>query len=239
MNAGIRYFGVSAALHAAVGVLVLAMVREAPSGLAFPVPTVEVTLVSMQRDTEPAAPLSRVQPSSSPGDESAQPASASRVLFAPIDAPSAPANIDDAAMDPWAVDEPVATAQPRFDDVAAADGGDPSRFLESDLGIEVGPSDAESRADDGASVWAWLEKQKRYPRVALQRRIEGEVTLDLVLDPSGRVREANIVRSSGHRSLDDEVTRMVARAQPFPMGSRAHTGLGEYRIVIEFRLEEL
>jgi len=63
---------------------------------------------------------------------------------------------------------------------------------------------------------AWLEKHKRYPRRARQRRQEGTAMLSFVLDRDGRVVEYAIRESSGHRILDEEVAAMIERAQPLP-----------------------
>jgi protein TonB len=48
------------------------------------------------------------------------------------------------------------------------------------------------------------------------RRQEGVVQLRFVVDRTGKVLSYQIAESSGHRLLDEEVERMIARAQPLP-----------------------
>jgi len=61
-----------------------------------------------------------------------------------------------------------------------------------------------------------LQQYKRYPSEAQSRGEEGVVMLSFSVDRSGRVLAHQIVRSSGHRELDDEVMSMIERAQPLP-----------------------
>jgi protein TonB len=69
-----------------------------------------------------------------------------------------------------------------------------------------------------AIVRAWLERFKRYPRIAVVRKMEGEVLLYLKLAPDGTV------------------LKMVQRASPFPL--RDNTDLPtEYLVPIEFRMQ--
>jgi protein TonB len=232
-----RFFGVSAALHAAVGALAIAFVSIGEGDGATVQPTVEVTLVAWADEApEAAAAVSLAAATPSLANEPV-PETPVAAPFTPIDAPApVERTADDVATESFSIDD-WAGAQPRFDDASAGGGGGLAFGAESgDAALSSNPAGGRpGSGGDDTSVWAWLEKQKRYPRAALQRRLEGEVTLDLVLDGTGRVRDARIVRSSGHRSLDDEVTRMVARADPFPI-----TGADsrEYRIVIEFHLED-
>jgi protein TonB len=61
-----------------------------------------------------------------------------------------------------------------------------------------------------------LEKFKRYPGDARARGEEGTLELRFTLDRGGHVLARQIVRSSGHPSLDAEAIAMVDRAQPLP-----------------------
>ena len=63
---------------------------------------------------------------------------------------------------------------------------------------------------------AWLEKHKRYPRRAQQRRQQGIVELYVRLARDGEVLEHRFARSSGFRLLDEEVGRLLKKAQPLP-----------------------
>ena len=218
----VRFFAVSALLHAAVGLLVIAMVRVGganPSASS----SVEVTLVALEPEASPPSP----QPFEPESGGALSPATG-----------PAPA-LDSASPEtenPAEFDFAPPILAPRF---GAGDRGESGESAA--LGATATMTGTSTRApaadaSHDAAVRAWLERHKRYPRVAEQRRIEGETTLELVLDASGDVRESRIVRSSGHRVLDDEVTRMVERAKPFP--TNTHTGIASYRIVVVFLLEE-
>ncbi len=61
-----------------------------------------------------------------------------------------------------------------------------------------------------------LQQYKRYPSEAQSRGEEGVVELSFTVDRNGRVLSRAIVRSSGHRELDNEVMSMIERAQPLP-----------------------
>jgi protein TonB len=61
-----------------------------------------------------------------------------------------------------------------------------------------------------------LQQYKRYPGDAQSRGEEGVVQLSFTVDRTGRVLSREIVRSSGHRELDNEVMSMIERAQPLP-----------------------
>jgi len=70
--------------------------------------------------------------------------------------------------------------------------------------------------DYAATLLAWLERHKEYPRQARVRRQQGTVLLYFVVDRSGRVLAHRIEQSSGYPALDEEVLAMIERAQPLP-----------------------
>jgi periplasmic protein TonB len=61
-----------------------------------------------------------------------------------------------------------------------------------------------------------LQQYKRYPSDAQSRGEDGVVLLSFTVDRTGHVLARQIVHSSGHRELDNEVMSMVERAQPLP-----------------------
>ena len=61
-----------------------------------------------------------------------------------------------------------------------------------------------------------MQQYKRYPSDAQSRGEDGVVLLSFTVDRSGHVLARQIVHSSGHRELDNEVMSMVERAQPLP-----------------------
>jgi protein TonB len=238
MDAGsrlfLRFFGVSAGLHVAIGSLLFALVSLGAHRLDFEPSAVEVTLVTPP--TDDAEMISASPPAGPDALARRSPARTGVDRADAIDPPAATqARELNPGKEPFTLGEAVAVA-PRFD-AGARTGIGAALLAPSGAPEETGTARAGS-AQQGAVVRAWLEKHKRYPRVALQRRVEGEATLELVLDGSGRVHAARVVQSSGSDLLDQEVTRMVARANPFPTDSRGGPGLVSYRIVVEFHLEE-
>jgi periplasmic protein TonB len=61
-----------------------------------------------------------------------------------------------------------------------------------------------------------LQQYKRYPSDAQSRGEQGVVQLSFTVDRTGRVLNREILHSSGHRELDNEVMSMIERAQPLP-----------------------
>jgi protein TonB len=85
--------------------------------------------------------------------------------------------------------------------------------------------------DYAATLLAWLEKHREYPRRARMRRQEGTVLLSFVIDRNGRVLEHRIEKSSGFSILDDEVLKMLERAQPLP-GMPEHLDREQLALVV-------
>ena len=77
---------------------------------------------------------------------------------------------------------------------------------------EVGPL----RASYESLILGRLERAKRYPTRALQRRLEGEVLLAISISANGQVLSSAVQGSSGHELFDTEALKMVSRAAPFP-----------------------
>ena len=73
-----------------------------------------------------------------------------------------------------------------------------------------------AQADYAATLLAWLERHKKYPRRAQRRRQEGVVLLYIEIDRSGQILNHRVQRSSGFRALDDATIDMLKRAKPLP-----------------------
>ena len=65
-------------------------------------------------------------------------------------------------------------------------------------------------------VLALLQKQKRYPRLALMRSEQGVAKVHFELDRNGQLLAAKLEDSSGYHSLDEEALALVRRVSPFP-----------------------
>jgi protein TonB len=100
----------------------------------------------------------------------------------------------------------VAAAPPRADQVG------PQRPTTALQGSNAS-RDATMRWNHLAS--ARLQQNKRYPSGAA-RGEQGTVVFSFVVNSKGQILSQRIVRSSGHRALDDEALAMIQRAQPLP-----------------------
>jgi protein TonB len=66
----------------------------------------------------------------------------------------------------------------------------------------------------------WINKIQRigklnYPEEARRRKLYGDPRISVALLPNGSVKEIKILRSSGHKILDDAAVRIVRLAEPF------------------------
>jgi protein TonB len=203
----------SAMLHAAV----IAKFSVAPP---LPVPPVESVLVLLspapQPEPDPSMePIPEVPPAPMPAP-------------APSPQPIVDAAIPEETMPPLDLDEMMAPIRPA---------PPPREADESAITLPVTPTKTvPGDPTNETVVRAWLERHKRYPRVAVLRQLEGEALLYLRLAPDGSVLRVAIRTSSSYDLLDREVLRMVERSSPFPILPQTITNT-EYLIPIEFRLE--
>jgi len=80
---------------------------------------------------------------------------------------------------------------------------------------------------------AWRAKVERvgnlnYPQQAKRRNIAGSLVLDVAINPDGTVNAIQVMRSSGHKLLDDAAVRIVEMAGPYaplPPDIRAETDI--------------
>ncbi len=73
---------------------------------------------------------------------------------------------------------------------------------------------------DAYYVKQWITKIHRvgklnYPEEARRRKLYGSLRLVVTLVPNGSVRDIQVLRSSGHKILDDAAIRIVRLAEPF------------------------
>lgn len=104
-------------------------------------------------------------------------------------------------------------------------------------GQSAGGGTPGAEADYLATLRAWLERHRQYPRQARLRRLEGTALLYFVIDRSGEVLEFRIEESAGSPILDREVKQMLRRARPLPPFPPAlDEARLQLRIPVEFRL---
>jgi protein TonB len=95
--------------------------------------------------------------------------------------------------------------------------------------------------DPYASYLAMLRRRvheaMRYPAAARRRGLTGTVHLDIVLEPSGRIADVALARSSSHGVLDDaalDAVRSLGRV-PFPDDVRPRALRVRLPVVFELR----
>ena len=74
--------------------------------------------------------------------------------------------------------------------------------------------------NEATYIDSWRQKVERignlnYPDEAKTRRLSGSLMLDVAIKPDGSLKSVRIVRSSGHRALDNGAIRIVRLASPF------------------------
>lgn len=90
------------------------------------------------------------------------------------------------------------------------------------------------KASWGAKIRARIERRKEYPAKA--DGASGKVTLALVIGRDGRLVSAKVLRSSGHKVLDQAALKAVGRAGPFPAAPKGLTeGSYAFALSIDFK----
>jgi protein TonB len=62
-----------------------------------------------------------------------------------------------------------------------------------------------------------LQESLQYPLAARRQGLTGTVELEVVLEPSGRVRSVRLLSSSSHRMLDEAALASIAGMKPLPL----------------------
>lgn len=120
------------------------------------------------------------------------------------------------------------------DPAPLAETGTEPALPEGDAGPEV------ASFDPGPQVTALAYAEAPppgYPRPAIQRRLEGVVTLRVLVDADGRPQTVEIERSSGHRVLDQAARDQVLARWRFHPAVRDGRAIAAYALVpVAFRL---
>jgi protein TonB len=113
--------------------------------------------------------------------------------------------------------QPIATAQP-----AVASTATPAPPNLPPAQVAAAPkSDMDPQLAFATAQWHQLfnehiKKYRKYPKSARRKHQEGSPTVAFVFDRAGNVMSAEIVRSSGIESLDEEAIATFQRADPLP-----------------------
>jgi protein TonB len=87
-------------------------------------------------------------------------------------------------------------------------------------------------------IAAEIERHKRYPAAARERREIGVTQLAFTIDRQGMVVASRVLRSSGYAALDQEAIATAQRAQPFPPPPLNLLGATfEFSVPIRFKLQ--
>ncbi|MBI1423538.1 MAG: TonB family protein [Gammaproteobacteria bacterium] len=95
-------------------------------------------------------------------------------------------------------------------------------------------------------IEAWRDKVEKfgslnYPEDAIRNNISGSLLLDVGVNPDGSIQSMNILRSSGHKVLDNAATQIVKMAAPFPPLTQAilkDTDILHISLVWRFRVKQ-
>ena len=115
----------------------------------------------------------------------------------------------------------------------------PSEPVQSETieGVSQPQHQVDAIVDWQGRVLIHLENHQRYPRLARRRHYEGTAIVSFTIDRQGRVSNAALKTSSGHRSLDRETLELLERAQPLPKPPESVEGNAiNMSVPVEFEL---
>ena len=151
-----------------------------------------------------SAPVVHAAPAAEPAPASPAPAvEAVASVSEPVPAPPAPAEPVAAAP------APVAAAQP-----------DPATLQEHQVVARVATPRPATKADYGwlaESLHRRIIELRHYPSTARLNGWEGKVVLKVSIRQDGQLKDVEVVKSSGHESLDQAAMEAVRRACPLHM----------------------
>jgi TonB family protein len=82
----------------------------------------------------------------------------------------------------------------------------------------------------------YLEKSLRYPEIAIQNKVEGKVTVQFIIDLSGKLTDFAIIRGLGF-GCDEEVIRLVKEGPKWNPSIQAEIPIeSTVRVRVKFKL---
>ena len=99
------------------------------------------------------------------------------------------------------------------------------------------PAPAPSRNLSASSVQYLEPLRVEYPRLSKRLGETGVVTLRVFIDEAGRVRDAEVIRTSGHPRLDDAAMAAVQKARFKPPSENGQAVSGYAQVPVDFQLE--
>ena len=99
------------------------------------------------------------------------------------------------------------------------------------------PAPAPPRNLSASSVQYLEPLQVDYPRLSKRLGETGVVMLRIFIDEAGRVRDAQVSRTSGHPRLDDAAMAAVQKARFKPPSENGQAVSGYAQVPVDFQLE--
>jgi len=99
--------------------------------------------------------------------------------------------------------------------------GSPDVLASNDMGLAEWDSDLEPFVEyDTANSYLEMvkfriERKKKYPERARERQIEGRISIRFIITQTGDVKAVEIVKKTGHESLNNAALAAVKNAAPF------------------------
>lgn len=94
-------------------------------------------------------------------------------------------------------------------------------------------SDKKAIGQYSEAVSARLQKYREYPREAREAGIEGLGIVALEIGRDGAVLTHNVIQSTGHRILDEAISKAVSEASPFPPLPESRAGDSAWFILLQ------
>lgn len=125
---------------------------------------------------------------------------------------------------------PLTTAPPRVEAQPAPSAAPPSPGR--------APNQSNAQASWQKKLIDHLNRHKRYPDEARNRRAQGVAVVAFKLDRAGQVVDSHISKSSGSQALDEEAMAVLRRASPLPAPPEQIGGpLLDLTLPIQFRIK--
>lgn len=204
---------ISVAVHLMIGLCVWAFVEYAPSPevlATLDLSSVELSFAEEDDESASVAPLPRAEPEL-PAPEHAERPERTADAERPLPAPEVP----DAVEIPRPAEKP---ALPR---------------LRSDT--RPAPAPVQARVDAPPRPKRAIRPD--YPKGSRQRGEQGDVVIEMTVNPQGEVDKAAVVTTSGFPELDEAALRAVRSARFSPARSGSEPVSSTARLTLTFRLK--
>ena len=105
----------------------------------------------------------------------------------------------------------VVTVGPKGTPAAPANAADIAASADPDRPVAVAP-DSPTRPVGGTDAFfEWVEKNQKYPALARQRKIQGRVMVEFMVQADGSLTDARVLKKMGS-GLDEEALRLISIA---------------------------